>query len=105
MKRVNFKLPDEVYNTMLFKSKALGVNNTSLFKSLIMEQPIIHQSNYKDYTKVLGLLGNLTNNINQIAKVLNIANKEGILEDVDYDNFLNVLTVILDNSERSINDK
>ena len=48
MVRVNFKLPDEVYNTMTFKAKALGVNNTTYIKSLIMEQTIVSADTHKD---------------------------------------------------------
>ncbi len=104
MQRVNFKLPDEVFNTMTFKAKALGVNNTTYIKSLIMEQDIVSADNHKDYTRALGLLGNLTGNINQIAVTLNIANKEGTLSDIDYDNLVNMFTIILNNTESYIND-
>lgn len=99
MQRVNFKLPDEVFNTMTFKAKALGVNNTTYIKALIMEQTIVSADNHKDYTRANGLMGNLTNNINQIAVNLNIANKEGTLSDIDYDNLINILTVIENNTE------
>ena len=44
-------------------------------------------------------MGNLTNNINQIALNLNIANKEGKLKDIDYENLINILTVIENNTE------
>lgn len=104
MQRVNFKFPDEVYNTMIFKAKAFGVNNTTYIKSLIMEQNIVSADNHKDYTRVLGILGNLTGNINQIALTLNLANRDGVLSSVDYDNLINMLTVILNNTESYIND-
>ena len=104
MVRVNFRLPDEVFNTMTFKAKALGINNTTYIKSLIMEQEIVSADNYKDYTRVLGLLGNLTGNINQIALILNVANKESYLNDVDYSNIINMLTIILNNMDNYTND-
>lgn len=105
MQRVNFKFPDNVYQTMTFKAKALGVNNTTYIKALILEQNIVSAESHKDYTRTLGLLGNLTGNINQIAMNLNIANKEGHLKNIDYDNMLNMLTVILNSVENFIDDK
>lgn len=102
MIRVNFKLPDDVYHIMTFKAKALGINNTSYIKVLIMEQTIVSADTHKDYTRANGLMGNLTNNINQIALNLNIANIEGSLKDIDYDNLINILTVIENNTESFI---
>ena len=102
MIRVNFKFPDEVHNTMTFKAKALGINNTTYIKSLIMEQTIVSADTHKDYTRANGLMGNLINNINQIAVNLNIANKEGTLSDIDYDNLINILTVIENNTENFV---
>ena len=104
MTRVNFKLPDEVFNTMTFKAKALGVNNTTYIKSLIMEKDIVSAESHKDYTMALGLLGNLTGNINQISVNLNIAKNEGSLSQIDYDNLINMFTIILNNTENYIND-
>jgi len=104
MPRVQIKMSDTVYNTMTFKAKALGISNSELVRSLIMDKDVISSSSHKDYTRALGLLGNLTNNINQIALNLNIANKEGSLNDINYDNLINMLTVILNNAESCIND-
>lgn len=104
MIRVNFKLPDNVYNTMTFKAKSLGVNNTTYIKALIMEQTIVSADNHKDLTKVKSLMSNLTGNINQIATVLNVANIEGTLNDIDYDNLNNMLTVILNNTESFVSE-
>jgi hypothetical protein len=104
MQRVNFNFPDEVYHTMTFKASALGVNNTTYIKSLIMEQTILSADNHKNYTRALGLLGNLTGNINQIALNLNRANTQGALSRVDYDTLINMLTLILNNTESCFND-
>jgi hypothetical protein len=84
---------------MTFKAKSLGVNNTTYIKALIMEQTIVSADSHKDLTKVKSLMSNLTGNINQIATVLNVANVEGTLNDIDYDNLNNMLTVILNNTE------
>lgn len=102
MIRVNFKIPDEVYNTMTFKAKALGINNTVYIKSLIMEKDIVSADTHKDYTRANSLMGNITNNINQIALNLNIANKEGTLSNIDYDDLINILTVIENNTENFV---
>ena len=104
MQRVNFKLPDNVYHTMTFKAKALGVNNTTYVKTLIMEQAIVSAESHKDYTRTLGLLGNLTGNINQIAATLNVAHNEDALNTIDYEMMINMLTMILKNAEVCIGD-
>jgi hypothetical protein len=99
MQRVNFKLPDNVYHTMTFKAKALGINNTTYIKTLIMDTKIVSADTHKDYTRTLGLLGNLTGNINQIAATLNVAHNEGNLNAIDYEMMINMLTMILKNAE------
>jgi len=103
MKRVQIKMSDDVFNTMTFKASALGISNSKLVRTLIVEQTIVSADNHKDNTRIFGLLGNLTNNINQISRNLNIANNEGTLSNIDYDTMLNMLTVILSNSESCIN--
>jgi len=104
MKRVNFKFPDEIFNTMTFKARALNVSNTTYVKSLIMEKTIVAADTNKNYTRIIGLMGNLTNNINQIAVNLNTANKAGHLGDIDYENLINILTVIENNITKLVID-
>jgi len=104
MNRVQIKMSDEVFNTMNFKAKALGISNSKFVRSLIMEQTIVSSDNNKDVTRVKGLLGNLTNNINQISHNLNVANLKGDLSQIDYDNMINMLTIILNNTESYVND-
>jgi hypothetical protein len=105
MKRVQIKMEDEIYNTMVFKAKALGITNSSLVRNLILEQTVVSADTHKDYTRAIGLMSNLTNNINQIAHNLNIANKSGYLKDYDYDNLINMLTIIENNSENFVKEK
>jgi len=94
MKRVQIKMQDNIYETMSSKAKALSLSNSEFVRSLIMEQTITKKLNQKDYTRTLGLLGNLTNNINQIAHNLNIARNDQNLDKIDYEDIINKLIIL-----------
>ena len=105
MKRVQIKMPDEVYETMIFKAKALQVTNSAFVRSLILNQNIISTTRDKDYTRVLGLLGNIGGNINQISHNLNIAQNGENLDVINYKTIINQLTIIQASIEACIEKK
>jgi hypothetical protein len=97
-------MSDEVFNTMTFRAKSLGINNSIFVRSLIMNQEIISSPSNKEYSRLIGLVAKFGNNLNQISHNLNLANVKGELGTVDYDNLINILTLLEYHIECTLND-
>jgi hypothetical protein len=97
-------MSDEVFNTMTFRAKSLGINNSIFVRSMIMNQEIISTPSHKDYSRIIGLVAKFGNNLNQISHNLNLANVKGELGTVDYDNLINILTLLEHHIECTLND-
>jgi len=104
MHRVQIKMSDEIFNTMTFRAKSLGINNSLLVRGMIMNQEVVSSQSHKDYTRLIGLVAKFGNNLNQISYNLNLANIKGELGMVDYDNLINILTLLEHHIERTLND-
>lgn len=104
MHRVQIKMSDEIFNTMTFRAKALGVNNSLLVRSMIMNQEMLSVQSHKDYSRLIGLVAKFGNNLNQISHNLNLANMKGELGTVDYEHLINILTLLEHHVERTLHD-
>jgi len=102
VKRIQIKMPDIVFHTLTFKATSLGVNNSAYVRALIMDQEIISADRHDDKSHLIGLVAKFGNNINQIAHTLNIANLNGNLHDIDYQNLLNILLKLEKNIESTL---
>jgi len=92
-RRFEVRLTEELYNTLEFKSKAVNMNKSEyILKSIINSDIKIDDS--KDIRMLLASINRIGNNINQIAKNLNIANNINKLDDINCDNILDKLTII-----------
>jgi len=104
MHRVQIKMSDEVFNTMTFKAKSLGINNSLLVRGMIMNQEVVSAQKHKDYTRLIGLVAKFGNNLNQISHNLNLANVKGELGAVDYEHLINILTLLEHHIESTLHD-
>lgn len=82
----------------MMKAKASGKSISEYIRELIATSEV-KPSKSKDYGRLLGAVNIIGNNINQIARNLNIANKQGALADENYDELLNVLLLIWANTK------
>lgn len=91
-KVINIRISIELFNLLTLKAKAVGKSNSEFIREAIQETEV-KQSNSKDISKLIASLNYIGNNINQIAKSLNIAKIENKLSDRDYNDILNSLTI------------
>jgi hypothetical protein len=91
-KTINLRLTNELFNQLTFKATASGRNNSEYIREVINNSEI-RVDNSKNINELLFQLNRIGNNLNQISKNLNIANNENSLNDVDYENLLNELTI------------
>lgn len=92
-KQLNIRVTEEIYNMLQLKSKASNMTATDYIITSI-NQSDIKIDNRKDIGKLIGSVNKVGNNINQIAHNLNIANNSNKLDDVNYNNILDKLTII-----------
>jgi len=92
-KTISFKATNEFYNMLQFKSKASNMKPSDFIRHSINESNI-KIDNSKDIGKLIGSVNKVGNNINQIAYNLNIANNKDKLDDINYNNILDKLTII-----------
>ena len=91
-KVINIRMSNELFNLLTLKAKAVGKSNSEFIREAIQETEV-KQSNSKDTSKLIASLNQIGNNINQIAKSLNSAKLQNKLEDIDYKDLLNSLTI------------
>ena len=92
-KQLNIRIDDELLSLLETKSKQLNITKTEYITQAIKNSKI--KSNNKNYiVKLIGSINKIGNNLNQIAKVLNIANRYDYLNDIDYKELLDELTII-----------
>lgn len=92
-RRFEVRLTNELYNTLELKSKAINMNKSEYIIKAIIDSDI-KADNSKDICMLLGSVNKIGNNINQIARNLNIANNSNKLDDINYNNILDKLTII-----------
>lgn len=92
-KSISFRLSDELFMELEFKAKSCNLKPSEYLRQSISNIHI-KENNSKDVQLVLGSINRIGNNINQIAKVLNIANNSNKLSDINYDNIIDKLVII-----------
>ena len=89
-----YKTNDEINITLTFKAHQAKKSKSEFIRDLIINEEVIADCDNNHCAKAVSLLGHLTGNINQIADNLNIANQDGSLNDINFDNLLDVLFAI-----------
>lgn len=92
-KTVTTRLTNELYNMLQLKSAASNMRISDYIRHSIIQSDI-KIDNSKDIGKLIGSVNRVGNNINQIAHNLNIANNSNKLDDINYNNILDKLTII-----------
>jgi len=93
MKLITLRISDELNNMLTLKSAAANKNRSDYLRDSISKSSIAIDTT-KDRKMMLGSVNKIGNNINQIAHNLNIANNSNKLDDVNYNNILDKLTII-----------
>jgi len=94
MKRIQVKMPDNVFHTLTLKAASLGTNNSTYIRALILDQEILSADKNEEQSRLIGEVAKFGNNLNQIAHVLNISNLAGTLDDVNYQALLDQLYLL-----------
>lgn len=92
--RVDLKVTPSFKNMLTVKAKAMNMKESDFVRSAIMNAQLNFKLSDKDIGALIGHIGSIGNNINQIAHVLNIANKQDALSDVDYKDAINQLLIV-----------
>jgi hypothetical protein len=92
-KQINLRLTNELFNQLTFKANTCG-KSTSEFLRESIHNSEIKVDNSKNINEMIFQVNRIGNNLNQIAKNLNISNNENSLNDYDYENLLNELNII-----------
>lgn len=93
MKLITLRISEELDNMLTLKSAAANKNRSDYLRDSISKSNISIDTS-KDIRLMLGSVNKIGNNINQIAHNLNIANNSNKLDDVNYNNILDKLTII-----------
>jgi len=93
-KIVSIRLSEAEYQRAALQAIAANKKISQLFREAVNDTEI-QFNDAKDFASLIASLNWIGNNINQIAKVLNTANKQGALNDVDYDDINNNLLIIM----------
>ena len=91
-KKLTIRLDEETYNEMKRKTAELGLTQSEYLRQVILKGRATKKC--KQLPSLILHLSKIGNNINQIAKNLNIAKKEGYLAEQDYDLLSNELMQI-----------
>ncbi len=90
---VSIRLSESEYQRVLFKSSAANKKISELFRESVNDTEIKF-NNAKDFASKISTLNLIANNINQIAKELNMENRNDELSNVNYDDLMNCLITI-----------
>jgi len=94
-RKLTIRLDDETYNKLKEKTEELGITQSQYLRQVILKGRAVKKC--KDLPSLILHLSRIGNNINQIAKNLNIAKKEGYLAEENYDLLLDELMQINNN--------
>jgi len=78
-------------NKITISAKSLNMTDSEYVINAISNTKLNYKPIRKDLAKVSLGIKKVGNNLNQIAHVLNIANKENTLGDIEYDKMLDIL--------------
>jgi len=101
-KMLRIRLTDDEYNLLKEKADKAGKTMSEFVRDYITKGKV--NSKCKDLPSLILHLNKIGNNINQIARNLNIAKKEGYLAEQDYDLLLDELMQINNNLKAILND-
>ena len=101
-KMLRIRLTNDEYNLLKEKADKAGKTMSELVRDYITKGKV--NSKCKDLPSLILHISKIGNNINQIAKNLNIAKKEGYLAEQDYDLLLDELMQINLNLKAILND-
>lgn len=93
MKLITLRISEELDNMLTLKAAAANKNRSDYLRDSISKSNVSIDTS-KDIRLMLGSVNKIGNNINQIAHNLNIANNSNKLDDVNYNNILDKLTII-----------
>lgn len=96
---VSFRLSSAEFEPFEREIKRLGMSKSKYFNLLVtgkLEESLSSGHNTKDYKKSLFYMNKASNNINQIAKRLNMDNKDGVIKETTYIKAMNALISIRD---------
>ena len=91
-KKLTIRLDEETYQKLKEKTAELGLTQSEYLRQVILKGRATKRC--KDLPSLILHLSRIGNNINQIARNLNIAKKEGYLAEQDYDLLLDELMQI-----------
>ena len=87
--KIGFRIPNEDYEKFSKKAEEANMTLTAFFKQAVMNNQtvVVAQTNNSkvDNKEVLYVLNKASNNINQIAKRINVDHKKGVLDKRQYD--------------------
>ena len=92
--RIDVKVTPSFKNMLTVKYTAMNMKESEFVRSAIMNAQLNFKLSDKDIGTLIGTLGSIGNNINQIAHNLNIAKKKNALDEVDYQDIANQLLII-----------
>jgi hypothetical protein len=101
-KKLTIRLDEETYATLKEKTEELGLTQSEYLRQVILKGRATKKC--KDLPALILHFSRIGNNLNQIARNLNIARKEGRLSDYDYDLLLDELMQINNNIKAILDD-
>ncbi len=103
MTNITIRMSNELKALLKLKAKSANKSISMYIRELITTSEV--KLNNKDYVLLAEAVNRIGNNINQIARNLNIANKQGALSEQDYDELLNVLLLIWSNTKALLDEE
>lgn len=98
---VSFRLTDEEYAPFKEIIETMNVSKSEFFRMMILGQvaeiPQLETRKPPEYDRILFLVNKTSNNINQIAKQINIAFKENTITEKQLVEWYRKLSIITDN--------
>ena len=92
-KRIDIRMSEEDYNFMKFLCEQYECNQTDLITELIRKGEYT-ELNYDVIKEFNRIFGNIGNNINQIARLLNTANKNTLFTEEQYNEIERIYKVL-----------
>jgi hypothetical protein len=92
--RVEVRMSEELKNMLKFKSVGANKNLSDYIRDSITQSEIKF-NDAKDVSQVISSINKIGNNLNQIAHILNIANKSDSLSDINYNELKDELLIIM----------
>ncbi|MDE9544177.1 plasmid mobilization protein [Xenorhabdus bovienii] len=104
---VSFRLTDEEYAPFKEIIETMSVSKSEFFRMMVLGQvaaiPKLETRKPPQYDRILFLVNKTSNNVNQIAKQINVAYKENTVTEIQLTNWYRKLSIITDNLIMGIN--